>query len=386
MPGARYQAAPSPDGDPAAVRSGAHALGAIAGSFDRVAHNLGLAAADLTQGPGSWQGDASQAFVALSDSVRDAAAKSAGSFRELAGALNGLAGDLERAQEKRMEADAISGAFMLLLIGDIIQAGVDVPEDAATVAAAGAASRLTVEAVEIASQGAARAALNFERLAAVLTLRGLTSFAVAHVGAAVVAGGQTALIEWITNREIDWKSVGVNVFIAGLLSVPLARVGRPGTTVVIDEKAALQGAKNLNVIAENPALADEAVAATAAKPPLQFADGYEAERYLEVAVGGRKQAKFKFDDGRPDRRVDLLDQTPGGPIAFESKVGYTSLDSEVTSEIERDQALLEDGRVKEIFWVFGRSAKTGKMGASRGLLNKLDAAGIKYTTFDDLAG
>ena len=126
MPGARYyQAAPPPDGDPSAVRAGAHGLSGIGDHLDGVARDLGLATAALTEGPGSWQGSGGEAFVTLADSLRNATTESAHAFRELAGSLTELANELDRAQERRNEANAVSAAFMLLLIGDGIQAGVD---------------------------------------------------------------------------------------------------------------------------------------------------------------------------------------------------------------------------------------------------------------------
>ncbi|MGR6125980.1 hypothetical protein [Paenibacillus sp. SER-28] len=65
-------------------------------------------------------------------------------------------------------------------------------------------------------------------------------------------------------------------------------------------------------------------------------------------------------------------------IAHESKVGYTSLTSFVSKQIQKDAELIRTGDIEGAVWHFYKSGITGKVGATKPLLDMLDANGIKY--------
>src|SRR5260370_23102017 len=98
--GRTAQASPAPQGDPTAVAAAARTFHGAADAMERSARDLAQALATLTEGPGSWQGEASLQFAELSNSLYAGTQQFATNFRELAGALNSLASGLEYAQEK----------------------------------------------------------------------------------------------------------------------------------------------------------------------------------------------------------------------------------------------------------------------------------------------
>src|ERR1700732_1320488 len=123
--GRAAHASPPPEGDPSAVAAAARTFHAAADAMDRSARDLALALVTLTDGPGSWQGEASLQFAELSNSLHVGTQEFANNFRQMAGALDSLASGLEYAQEKRREAELGAVAGGLLLIGAIIQLGLD---------------------------------------------------------------------------------------------------------------------------------------------------------------------------------------------------------------------------------------------------------------------
>jgi hypothetical protein len=80
------------------------------------------------------------------------------------------------------------------------------------------------------------------------------------------------------------------------------------------------------------------------------------------------------------RRLDSL--TPDG-MAIESKVGRTSASKRILDEVEKDLWLWRNGsKVEGVEWWFRRSPKTGKIGPSSRLLERLESAGIKVRYID----
>jgi hypothetical protein len=77
------------------------------------------------------------------------------------------------------------------------------------------------------------------------------------------------------------------------------------------------------------------------------------------------------------RRVDVLTQ---GGLAIESKVGRTSLSSDVRQQIAKDQMLLGDSNsgVARVEWQFSRSGVTGQIGPTGPLQAALEKAGIGW--------
>lgn len=65
-------------------------------------------------------------------------------------------------------------------------------------------------------------------------------------------------------------------------------------------------------------------------------------------------------------------------MAHESKVGYTSLTKKfIGKQIQKDAWLIDNGRIVESHWHFFRSPVTGKIGATKPLLKKLNRDGFK---------
>ena len=69
-------------------------------------------------------------------------------------------------------------------------------------------------------------------------------------------------------------------------------------------------------------------------------------------------------------------------MAHEAKVGYTCLSKRIRIQIEKDAWLLKQRRVDEVVWHFYRSDITGKIGASKPLLELLEKNGITYIIYD----
>ena len=105
---------------------------------------------------------------------------------------------------------------------------------------------------------------------------------------------------------------------------------------------------------------------------LSFKTGKAGEKYLAKLVGGESQVYFKTSLG--GRYIDQLSDG----IAYESKVGYTSLTDFVKKQILKDAELIKTGQINGADWNFFRSAITGKIGASKQLLAFLRHYGIKF--------
>lgn len=103
--------------------------------------------------------------------------------------------------------------------------------------------------------------------------------------------------------------------------------------------------------------------------------GKIGENYLK-SLGGVSQKYFETTVGQGGRFVD---QFVNG-VAYESKVGYTTLTKHVQMQIAKDVELLankvETG-VEKVVWTFFESPVTGKAGASKPLLDALKKAGIE---------
>ena len=129
-------------------------------------------------------------------------------------------------------------------------------------------------------------------------------------------------------------------------------------------KRVLQNADNAKHIDEGLEGASEVV----------FKTGKEGEEYLAKLVGGKPQQYFKTTHG--GRYIDQL----ADGIAYESKVGYRSLDLFTNKQVLKDMELLNDGIVDAVEWHFFRSGNTGKIGPSKTLIEMLIENGIKVVT------
>lgn len=124
------------------------------------------------------------------------------------------------------------------------------------------------------------------------------------------------------------------------------------------------------------------VTKTAAKNATKsFSSGQAGEKYLEtlVKVAGTQVYKKTTLGGR---YIDVLDKSG---IAHESKVGYVSLTSSIKKQIDKDYELVKSSNHKDIKgakWHFFRSNTTGKVGASKQVLDYLTKKGIPYKIHD----
>ena len=105
-----------------------------------------------------------------------------------------------------------------------------------------------------------------------------------------------------------------------------------------------------------------------------FPTGKAGEEYLAKSVGGTPQQFFSTSDGA--RFIDQYVMKDG--IAHESKVGYTSLTKSIKRQILKDAELIKGKDIKGSVWHFYKSSVTGKIGASKPLLDFLEQNGIKY--------
>jgi hypothetical protein len=77
------------------------------------------------------------------------------------------------------------------------------------------------------------------------------------------------------------------------------------------------------------------------------------------------------------RRVDILTHTGQ---AKESKVGRTSLTSDVRAQIAKDEWLLDnEPSINRVEWKFSRSSVTGQVGPTGPLAAALEKAGINWS-------
>ncbi|SDG45482.1 DUF637 domain-containing protein [Phytopseudomonas seleniipraecipitans] len=111
-------------------------------------------------------------------------------------------------------------------------------------------------------------------------------------------------------------------------------------------------------------------------PPVRAnkASGDAARDFIAAREGGVIEQNFRVTGGL--RRVDVLNKG-GDIIAIESKVGRTSLDSRIRKELARDVKMLRSGQVDRVVWEFSESAKTGRVGPTPALREKLEKFGIE---------
>ncbi len=107
----------------------------------------------------------------------------------------------------------------------------------------------------------------------------------------------------------------------------------------------------------------------------RFKSGKAGEKHLERLVGGKSKT---FNTRLGKRVVDRY----SGRWAHESKVGYVKYSKFVRKQILKDRMLVRDKNipVKGAHWHFYKSARTGKVGASKKVLKMLKRNGISYTS------
>ncbi len=114
---------------------------------------------------------------------------------------------------------------------------------------------------------------------------------------------------------------------------------------------------------------DQCSAAVIAAKGAIGATGKVGENALK-ALGGEPQVFFRTSQG--GRYVDQL----VGGIAHESKVGYTSLTTDIGRQIAKDVELMGTKQIQGSTWHFFQSPVTGVGGPSQPLLNTLQNSGI----------
>ncbi len=105
-----------------------------------------------------------------------------------------------------------------------------------------------------------------------------------------------------------------------------------------------------------------------------YKKGSNAEKTLkELTDGGHKY--FATTDDIGARIVDSF-----GPdnIAYEAKEGYTACTAFVRKQIAKDAYLIKEKKISGACWNFFKSPITGKIGASKKLLETLEKYGIEY--------
>jgi RHS repeat-associated protein len=98
--------------------------------------------------------------------------------------------------------------------------------------------------------------------------------------------------------------------------------------------------------------------------------GKFGERILKI-LGGESQVGFETSTG-----WRYIDQLVNG-VAHESKVGYKTLTKSIVRQIAKDVELITNKSIKSSTWHFFKSPITGKIGASKPLLEALKKSGIK---------
>jgi hypothetical protein len=104
-----------------------------------------------------------------------------------------------------------------------------------------------------------------------------------------------------------------------------------------------------------------------------------AETALRTATGGAKRGFSPIPPQRGTRGfrfVDAYDDATG--VAAEAKTGLAKLSPFVQRQIDKDVALLAQGRVTKLEWHFYPSAASDTIGPTRELLDELRNRGIDY--------
>lgn len=124
-------------------------------------------------------------------------------------------------------------------------------------------------------------------------------------------------------------------------------------------------------------------------PAKGFKSGAAGEKFLNDYVGGVGHKVYKnvrvYDHkkGKWVKEKRIVDAyVPKTRVAHESKVGYTSLSNFVRKQIDKDAALRKAGQVDGVKWHFFKSAKTGKIGATKNLREYLKKKKVPYQYHD----
>lgn len=109
-------------------------------------------------------------------------------------------------------------------------------------------------------------------------------------------------------------------------------------------------------------------------PAKGFKTGAEGEKYLNDLLNGNGHKTYKTKYGK--RVADVY--VKKNNWIHESKVGYASKTKFIKKQVKKDAWLKKEKVVKGVKWHFFKSAKTGKIGASKPLLQYLKENKIPY--------
>lgn len=116
-----------------------------------------------------------------------------------------------------------------------------------------------------------------------------------------------------------------------------------------------------------------------------MADGPAGERSLEQMLGEsgatvetQVRASTRECPEVCNANVRIFDAVVGD-VAHESKVGFNSLTASVRAQINSDAYLIETGVINDAHWHFYPSAHTNQLGATKPVLDLLEAKGITFT-------
>ncbi len=125
--------------------------------------------------------------------------------------------------------------------------------------------------------------------------------------------------------------------------------------------------KAVNASAESSTEAVSATVKTSANSGKRIGwTGEYGEMMLKKIVGGESQVNRNTTLGL--RRIDQL---VSDQFAREAKTGYTYLTQSIKVQIQKDVELLRTGAIEKCTWHFFRSPETGRVGASKQLLQAL---------------
>ena len=174
-----------------------------------------------------------------------------------------------------------------------------------------------------------------------------------------------------TGRQLEGWEKGLNIIpVIG----PLRKTGKAINAIddLKDINKAYNGISDVNKTVNNLTNAAEIVTQT--KKRIGWT-GKIGEDFLKT-LGGVSQKYFETTVGKGGRFVDQL----VNGVAYESKVGYTTLTKDIQMQIAKDAELLANKAqtgVDKVVWTFFESPVTGKAGASKPLWKALKKAGIE---------
>jgi hypothetical protein len=188
-----------------------------------------------------------------------------------------------------------------------------------------------------------------------------------------------AVATWAQTEGISYANTGLNVITPGSNAFQQSYLNYQAGNYPQTALWTIQGGLELGAAAVTGGASQlesrtasslaNAVANTANQYSKIGSTGQIGENALKL-LGGESQVFFNTNQG--GRYVDQLVNR----VANESKVGYTSLTSDIRNQIAKDAELINTGRIDGSTWHFFQSPVTGVGGPSQPLLDMLKQNGI----------